>query len=146
MKVLVISPFVEEFENQLKVINKIFIGIRFPKAHFIFCKSPLTQGGLNDGKNWMEHLKTMKDKISKLEFDVALISAGSYALPLAAHAKKMGKIGINCGGELQLFFGVIGGRWDKTGRHNKYKNEYWIRPFYSSRPENWNTIEKGCYW
>jgi hypothetical protein len=62
------------------------------------------------------------------------------------HAKKLGKIGINCGGELQLFFGVIGKRWEKSPKINNQINEYWIRPYESSRPKNWKSIENGCYW
>jgi hypothetical protein len=145
-KVLIISPFVEEFKTQMNLVDKIFGNVVFPKANFVFCKPPLTQGGLNDGKNWITHLNDTKQVMSKIDFDVALVSAGSYALPLAAYAKEMGKIGINCGGELQLFFGVLGKRWDQGGRHSKYLNEYWIRPFEESKPANWQSIEDGCYW
>jgi hypothetical protein len=145
-KVLIISPFVHEFQDQLIQIDKVFQGRDFPKAHFEFLKPPLTQGGQNDGKNWLMHLNEIKDKMTKLEFDVALISAGSYALPLAMHAKNLGKIGINCGGELQLFFGVIGSRWEKSTRVISALNKHWIRPYESNRPENWKTIENGCYW
>jgi hypothetical protein len=84
--------------------------------------------------------------MESFEFDVVLISAGAYALPLAHHAKKMGKIGITCGGELQLFFGVIGKRWENMEKVTKYQNEYWIRPSESERPANWREIENGCYW
>jgi len=145
-KVLVISPFVKEFKSQIHLVDRIFENTNFPKAKFVFCKSPITQGGLSDGKNWITHLNDTKKTISKIDFDVALISAGSYALPLAAYAKEMGKIGINCGGELQLFFGVIGKRWNQKGRHDKFLNEFWIRPLEENKPLNWESIENGCYW
>ena len=80
------------------------------------------------------------------DFDVALISAGAYALPLAHHAKKLGKIGITCGGELQLFFGVVGKRWEHMEKVTKYRNEFWVRPSEDERPANWREIEDGCYW
>jgi hypothetical protein len=145
-EVLVVSPFIQEFQDQLIQIDRVFQGRDFPKANFKFLMPPLTQGGRNDGKNWLIHLNEIKDKMAKLDFDVALISAGSYALPLAMHAKNLGKIGINCGGELQLFFGVIGKRWEKSPRVISALNEHWIRPYESNRPENWKSIEDGCYW
>ena len=145
-KVLVVSPFSDEFEMQYKRIKKVFENTKFPEASFIFLKAPLTQGGKSDGLNWIAHLNLMKDEIKKFDFDVALISAGSYALPLASYAKSMGKVGINCGGELQLFFGVTGGRWQSGGKHKEFENEFWIRPFETSKPVNWKEIENGCYW
>ena len=88
----------------------------------------------------------MKKEMEAFEFDVALISAGAYALPLAYHAKKLGKVGITCGGELQLFFGVIGRRWESMEKVVKYRNKYWVRPSKSEQPANWRDIEDGCYW
>ena len=145
-KVLVVSPFSEEFKTQYKQINKVFKNAKFPEATFMFLKAPLTQGGKSDGLNWITHLNLLKDEIKRFDFDVALISAGSYALPLASFAKSMGKVGINCGGELQLFFGVTGGRWQADGKQKEFENEFWIRPFESSKPVNWKKIEDGCYW
>ena len=103
-------------------------------------------GGLHDGKDWLYHLKEMENKILPLDFDVALISAGAYALPLARFVKKIGKVGISCGGDLQLFFGVIGSRWEKENKYLKHRNEFWIRPSEHERPANWREIEDGCYW
>ena len=145
-KVLVVSPFAQEFQDQLPKMEEIFKYSRFPQANFQFLKPPLTQGGKNDGKNWEIHLRETQAKMSDIDFDIALISAGSYALPLAMHAKVLGKIGINCGGELQLFFGVIGKRWENNSKVLMFLNENWIRPYESNRPSNWKSIEGGCYW
>ena len=145
-KVLVVSGFSQSFKNQHERINKVFPNAHYPKFHAEFIHAPISQGGMNDGKTWVEHLERMKNEMESKDFDIALISAGAYALPLAHHAKKMGKIGITCGGELQLFFGVIGKRWEKMEKVTKYQNEYWIRPSESERPVNWREIENGCYW
>lgn len=44
-------------------------------------------------------------------FDVALIGAGLYGIPLAAAVKATGRIGISLGSQLQLLFGLQGRRW-----------------------------------
>ena len=145
-KILVISGFSKSFESQFKRIERVFPVDLYPKFSAQFIKSPISMGGLNDGKTWVDHLERMKKEMEQSDFDVALISAGAYALPLAHHAKKLGKIGITCGGELQLFFGVIGKRWEHMEKVTKYRNEFWIRPSEDERPANWREIEDGCYW
>ena len=144
--VLVISPFVKTFVTQQKKLEKIFAGAKIPDFELIPLVATLSQGGLDDDKSWTVHLEEMKLKMANSEFDIALISAGSYGNPLALHAKKLGKIGISCGGELQLFFGVLGKRWETLGRQTGYINEFWVRPNPEDRPKNWKTIEDGCYW
>lgn len=145
-KVAIVSGFSETFAKQHKVIHKVFENVSYPKFEPIFIKAPLTQGGMNDGKDWKWHLEKTKETIQEKNFDVLLVSAGGYSFPLAAYAKEIGKIGINCGGELQLFFGVIGKRWDDSNKVSRYLNEFWVRPSESERPANWREIENGCYW
>jgi hypothetical protein len=52
-------------------------------------------------KSWFELLNEIKTKMDQTDFDIALVSAGSYSYPLAHHAKKLVKIGIHAGGGLQ---------------------------------------------
>jgi hypothetical protein len=145
-RVAIVSGFSETFAKQHEIINKVFEGVNYPSFDPVFIKAPLTQGGIDDGRDWKWHLEKTKEAIRKSNFDVLLVSAGGYSFPLAAHAKEIGKIGINCGGELQLFFGVIGKRWDDSSNVKKYRNEYWVRPSEAERPANWREIENGCYW
>jgi len=145
-KVLTVSGFSQSFKTQHERIHSVFPNSNYPKFHAEFINAPISQGGMKDEKTWIDHLERMKKEMDSKDFDVALISAGAYALPLAHHAKKLGKIGITCGGELQLFFGVIGKRWEQMEKVTKYKNEYWVRPSESERPANWREIENGCYW
>jgi hypothetical protein len=67
-------------------------------------------------------------QINTLEFDVALIAAGSLAIPLAIHIKNKHKVALSLGGHLQVMFGILGGRWerDETWRES-YINESWVR-------------------
>jgi hypothetical protein len=76
-------------------------------------------------------------------FDIALIGAGAWSLPLAAHAKKIGKKAIHLGGTLQLLFGIRGGRFDQWGFAY---HQGWIRPLPEETPANCQRMEKGAYW
>lgn len=145
-KVLVVSPFVDSMSAQVDRLSLVFPDIFVPQFDFLFLKAPLTQGGLHDGRSYESYLREMKDSLNNLEFDVALISAGAYSLPLAAQAKLQGKKGIHAGGALQLFFGIIGRRYEDDGLVRKFLNEYWKRPYEHERPKNWQKIEGGCYW
>ena len=40
---------------------------------------------------WFDALEYMKDEISKVDFDIALIGCGAYGMCLAAHVKRLGK-------------------------------------------------------
>ena len=145
-KILVISPFTKSISVQINKMEKIFASIKIPNMYFELLQAPLTQGGLNDGKNYKIHLTEMKNQMMAKEFDIALISAGGYSLPLAHFAKKSGKIGIHAGGAMQIFFGITGRRYDSYSQVLKFINENWKRPYDFERPANWQSIEGGCYW
>ena len=145
-KVLVVSPFVDSIIVQVPRLNKIFKGLNVPEIDFQYLRAPMSQGGINDGKSYKFHLLKLKNEIRVLEYDIALVSAGAYSLPLAAYAKELGKIGIHAGGAMQLFFGITGKRYDEYPIVQKYFNSYWKRPFEHERPPNWRSIEDGCYW
>ena len=95
-------------------------------------------------RDWFHALEDMKGEMERQRdtFDIALIGAGAWSLPLVAHAKKMGKKGIHLGGALQLLFGIKGGRFDPAGIYNNS----WIRPLPEERPENFQLMEEGAYW
>ena len=46
------------------------------------------------------------------DYDVAIVGAGAYSLPLAAHARDTGHAAIQMSGATQLLFGIKGKRWD----------------------------------
>lgn len=94
--------------------------------------------------DWFHALEDMKGKMERQRdaFDIALVGAGAWSLPLVAHAKKIGKKGMHLGGSLQLLFGIKGGRFDTNGIYNNY----WIRPLPEERPANHRLMEQGAYW
>ncbi len=146
MKVLVISPFQKSMLIQSRKLHRIFPGLDIPDMKLTFLSSPMSQGGLMDGNSYSFHLNRMKKCMEKEDFDICLVSAGAYSLPLAAYAKQLGKKGVHAGGALQIFFGVTGKRYDSYPWVIKYRNQDWRRPSRDERPKNWQSIEDGCYW
>ncbi len=96
---------------------------------------------------WFDALEAMCRDISRIDFDIALIGAGAYGMPLAAHIKRMGKKAVHMGGATQLLFGIKGGRWDRLPAYAQtLYNDAWSRPLPEDRLPNCETIENGCYW
>jgi hypothetical protein len=146
-KVLVVSPFAKSIQGQFERINKVFEEKNCHNFQLLTFKAPMTiNTKFPTDKTWFELLGEIKDFMNTVDFDVALISAGAYSFPLAHHAKKIGKIGIHSGGGLQLFFGIMGKRWEKSDEFIQIKNPYWIRPSKEETPESAALVEGGCYW
>lgn len=146
-KILVVAGFAESIVKQHQRTSQIFSSDAYPKFKLEVIKAPLSAGRNSIGaENWFEQLRAMEQQMSKIKFDIALISAGAYSYPLALKAKELGKIGIHCGGGLQLFFGIMGGRWANDSNVLSKQNEYWIRPSRNETPENAKGVEGGCYW
>lgn len=74
----------------------------------------------------LEH--EIEAKMDAHDYDVAMIAAGGLGIPLAAHAKRQGRVGISMGGPLQVLFGVHGERWlAMADWRERYINDTWIR-------------------
>jgi hypothetical protein len=81
-------------------------------------------------------------------YDVALVSCGGYGNLVCNYIFDSGKSAIYVGGVLQMYFGILGGRWlqDEPDIIRLFLNENWTRPKEHERPEGYKTIENGCYW
>lgn len=146
-RVLVVSPFVETIKKQHLRIEKCFPGIEYPSFELCLEAPPVTYGFSQNSENsWFDLLKMTLKKIQNHNFDVALVGAGAYSLPIAHAIKKMGKLAIHTGGGTQLFFGVMGNRWNSSNHVNHYLNEYWVRPSGSEVPIGHSFVEDSCYW
>lgn len=97
-------------------------------------------------KDWFEALESMKNKIENINYDIAIIGAGAYGLPLANFVKQQGKIAIHIGGATQILFGIKGKRWDSMPEVSKFYNQYWTYPLPEETPNQHLKIENGCYW
>ena len=98
--------------------------------------------------NSMTLFDSICTNIKEVDFDVAFIGAGALGLPIAAHLKNQGKIGISLGGHLQVLFGIGGGRWSKDEFWTtNYINHHWIEMPKKYHPENKSILtDNGAYW
>lgn len=143
-KILIINPFKTEIDKQLQHKDKIWKNPDILSGDFITYQSVQSIGGEGPHKDWYQSFEIMCDDISKLDFDIALLGCGSYGLPLANFIKtNMNKSAIYVGGGLQLYFGIIGKRWQNDKDILENINNYWIRP---SITKNYEKVEGGCYW
>ena len=95
---------------------------------------------------WFDALAFMQRRIDAADFEVALIGAGAYGLPLAAYCRSLGKQAIQASGATQILFGIKGRRWDDHPVISKLYNDAWVRPATSETPKAQNVVEGGSYW
>ncbi|PGQ82095.1 hypothetical protein COA18_15445 [Priestia megaterium] len=148
-KVLVIHPFSESISQQYeRNRNRIFKEENMlPTFDLHTLKSVQSISGNSGGhKSWFEALNFMQNAIDSVDYDVALIGAGAYGLPLASYIKARGKIAIHLGGATQILFGIKGKRWDKHPFISSLYNENWTRPTQNEIPNDFKNVEGGCYW
>ena len=147
--VLVISPFVKTIEKQYEKRLKIWKNREniLPQFNLKLIRAPyhisLEPANYN---NWFEELENLKSKMTETQFDIALIGALVFSLPLATHAKKLGNQGVHLGGATQIYFGIKGKRWEKNPIISNFYNDYWIHPLSEEVPKNYSRIENGAYW
>ena len=148
-KVLVISPFTNTIQKQYKIKDRIWKDKRLlPDFELLTINHQHSPGIDKPGKynNWLEMVQNIKTQMDNLDYDIVLTGTGASSLPLIAHARTSGKIGIHLGGPLQLLFGIKGKRWDNGDIGKVFYNEYWTRPSLKEIPEKFKNIEGGCYW
>lgn len=151
VKLLVVSPFIKSMRAQLDKLPDVFgkyscassLKDMRERCEFVRCpffsyleKSPFS--------SWREGLLKMTDEILQHQFDLALIGAGAWSVPLLANLKSAGRKGLHTGGSTQLFFGIRGKRWEQKGYN--YFNQYWISPLPEDTPKDYKIKEDGCYW
>ena len=93
--------------------------------------------------------QSVKDDLDRVgKFDLAIIAAGSYAMPLAVYCKERHhSSAIVMGGGSQLLFGLKGKRWDTHNVLSKLYGKHWMYPLQVDTPNNSHTIEMGGpYW
>jgi len=148
-KVLVLHPFVDTIKKQYSRKLELWPGRPeiLPSFELLTVKVPLSDRIVKSSfQDWFETLDYLKSCMYKLEYDVAIVGAGAYSLPLVVHARKLGKIGIHLGGATQILFGIKGLRWDSHPVISTFYNYAWCRPSKEETPEPHREIEEGCFW
>ncbi len=150
-KVLVVHPFVESIKKQYSEKRTLLFEnpdvlpefeLKTVKAVQSIAGSPVEFG------SWFDAYEHMCAEIKKVDFEIAIIGAGAYGLPLASFVKSIGKQAIHMGGTTQILFGVKGRRWE-TGYVDtiaKLFNDHWMRPLETEIPSGYRKVEDGCYW
>jgi len=135
-RILIISPFTNEIQRQLKNKDNIFKGVGFQKIDFPEFKSveyitmPLTMDGYNTPhKNWKGTYHNLCEQVrsKKKEFDIALLMCGCYSGPLGLYIKKIYRSAIYLGGIGQIMFGIKGSRY-MIPYYTRFMNEHWTYP------------------
>ena len=147
-KVLVIHPFVKSIQQQYNRHEKLFKNPKvLPKFELKCIKAVQSiAGNTVEFQDWFEALDSMKKQINKTDFDIAIIGAGAYGFPLAAHIKRIGKKAVHMGGMTQMLFGIKGNRWEGEKKYQHLFNEYWIKPSKNETPQNKDVVENATYW
>lgn len=147
-RVLIVSLFADTMQKQLPYLDAIW-GEKNPTKdiEFVFQKSVWFMGKnvSSEFSTWYDALEFLDRQISEKEFDVAVVSAGPFSMPLCANIKRRGGKAIQYGGSLQLLFGIRGNRWESMPI-SQFFNEYWVRPSQEETPADAHRVENACYW
>ena len=147
--VLVIHPFEASIRKQYEKRVVLFDDPRILPAFTLkTLKAVQSLGEDTMGfKTWFDALDWMCARLKEIDFDVALIGAGAYGLPLAAYVKGLGKKAVHLGGATQIMFGIRGKRWDERPEFQKLYNEHWASPLVEEKPAANRTFDGGeAYW
>jgi hypothetical protein len=147
-KVLIIHPFEQSIRAQYSRRISIWPGsLVLPDFKLLTLKVPLSPA-IQEPQfdSWLDTFNWLKRQVNQIEFDVSLIGAGAYSLPLTSYIKSIGKAAIHLGGPTQILFGIKGKRWDNNKLISKFYNSYWIRPHETETPVEKHKVERGCYW
>jgi len=97
--------------------------------------------------NWAAALAHLKNEVATADFDIALIGAGAFSLPLCSFIREeLGQSAVHLGGALQLLFGIKGRRWKGHPVISRLFNENWIHPLPDETPRARWRMEGGAYW
>ncbi len=142
-KILVVHPFAGSIRKQYRIREKLFENpYILPEFELKIVQAVQSLGGECDFPTWFDALEYMKREISRSDFDIALIGAGAYGFPLAAHVKQLGKKAVHLGGVLQMLFGIYGNRW----KNSPLINEFWTSPSEDETPRCCSKVENATYW
>ena len=151
-RVLIVSSFSEtikkQYLNRKLIWQKSNADYILPEMELITYRSIVTNGGMSDSrfKSWRDAIRYMCDDILKIQFDIALISAGGYGMPLAIELNRKKRKALQWGGCFQLWFGILGGRWCQDYGVKAFQNKYWVYPSKNETPPLFKDVNNSSYW
>ena len=121
-KILIVSPFSKSIAIQYEKRNSLFKnGYVFPEFELKTYNTKITYSLITDTKkdlnvttnNWHEEMQSVIEDVSKIDFDIALLSCASYSGHLGNHISEvMKKKAIYFGGTLNVMWNIYGGRYN----------------------------------
>lgn len=149
-RVLVVHPFTRTIESQYnnhrqRLFQDTRVLPKFGSLATIQAVQTIA-GNKSQYSDWFQAMDSMKSAMDAINYDVAIIGCGAYGFPLAAHAKRRGKLAVHLGGATQILFGIRGNRWDADPRISRLYNEWWVRPGPEERVPGADRVENACYW
>jgi hypothetical protein len=97
--------------------------------------------------SWQAALTHLKSEVALEGFDMALIGAGAFSLPLCSFVREeLGRSAVHLGGALQLLFGIRGRRWKHHALISRLFNDSWIHPLPDETPRARWKNDGGAYW
>ena len=149
-RVLVVHPFSRTIGSQYNSHRQQLFGDSrvLPKFRSLATIQAVQTiaGNQSQYSDWFQALESMKSAMDATDYDVAIIGCGAYGFPLAAHAKRRGKLAVHLGGATQILFGIRGSRWDAVPQISRLYNEWWVRPAPEERVAGADRVENACYW
>lgn len=149
-KVLVVTNVPDSVEYQYKRKDEISPYKESVLPDFTLITYRMMQTCQQDNNNydsWFEALDKVTNDILAIDFDIAIVGAGFYGVPLCDAIKRSGRSAIEMCGLTAFMFGVAGKRFveDEKDFYSKYMTDAWIRPF-DEKPSWYSQVEGGCYW
>jgi len=127
-KILIISPFTKLIKSQIPKLNKLYNENNI-ELEFIFLNTYITYYNEDNNTyidaphgNFFETLQEYQTKINNIDFDIALLSCGTYAHFIGEHIKSINKKAFYVGGILPLWFGIYGDVYIKNPHANWFNN------------------------
>ena len=148
-RVLVLHPFAKTLRSQYLRGNALWPGLpdMLPGFRLETVRVPLSAAlAPSPFETWKDGLERLQRRMDAIDYEIALIGAGAWSLPLAVHAKRSGRKGFHLGGMTQVLFGIKGGRWDHDRSVAPHYNDHWVRPSPEETPPDAHLVERGCYW
>ncbi len=148
-KVLVVSPFERSIAANFHNRERFFKNYRYPEFTLCQVNTPITYAGLPPefypDRNWFATVERLKRLVAEQTFDVALLSCGSYAVPLGDFIhKNLGRQSIYVGGVLQLFFGIMGRRYEGGFFQRQINRESFILPLEREDVLKYTNVQPGA--
>ncbi len=137
-RVLVISPFARSIVGNFDRRKRFFKHYDYPDFELLTLNVPITYADLPadhyPDQDWFATATALQQQIQKMDFDVALMGCGSYAMALGVFIEQtMRRKAVFVGGVLQLFFGLMGRRYMNPYFLDQINAEAFIRPVEADR-------------